>query len=157
MPDDPQPTPTPLPSQFARNVQQQSRLGVLRAALLNANVDARTVDQVVQHQEQQEVQIFDVAGWVAAIGLAPTLPYGPGQPPNTWAVDIVIHGIQPGTNNPTWDTIPEFLFPPNDPKYVPELARAQNFNLRAHIGYALAPGQPALIYSITIEKYPWPS
>jgi hypothetical protein len=136
MPGEPIPTPTGLASTaVVDQLKQKSQLSGLRAALQGQHIDPETIDTVVQQQAQAQAQIVNFGGRIENI-LQSADPLVPGNPPNFWYVRCKSTAPpDPDQLQQTPDRL-NFQFPPNDPKYLPELMRAQTNNLTVGILYA---------------------
>ena len=145
MPGSPTPTPSGLaPAPFVTplaTLQQRSRLVGLSEAMLKAGMSQATADQVVQQQAQTEAATVEAFFKVRTVGLAPSaLATGTAAsqsgsattPDLDWV--LVEELVQVGQDwRPPLLVI--FNFPPNDPKYLAELLRAQNNNLWVYVSF----------------------
>jgi len=108
-------------------LQQNSQLDALRAELLKANVPQATVDTVFKVVTLGLTpQNYNFYGYVDVLGTSVSL----GS-----FVGIRQSGFQPGVTTLPPDGYVIFHFPPNDPKYWAEFARAQNYHLRLQVSY----------------------
>jgi len=109
---------TPLSALSAADKEEQAK--VLREALKKANVPDATADQIVEEQNQ----------FVAFVGEV----YYTWTTPNY--TQVYLQTAYPGN-----DPVPfaKFQFPPNDPKYLSEILRADANNFRLHVTGRLYP------------------
>jgi hypothetical protein len=157
-PSTPPSEPTPLPASLSTSVQRQSRLLGLREALKYANVQPSTADKIVQQQTQIQVdefycyvtQVWTTQSFLVTGQLSQT-PTKATAPDTTW-----VHVGTPetvGIYRITRSVDADIYFPPNDPKYLNELVRAQNYGLRIFISLTGPPdGQSRIINYMFVER-----
>jgi hypothetical protein len=95
-------------------VVQQTWIQNLVASLKKAGVPDDTANQVAQEQSQQQIHLHAYVGFVDAITTVPGAQ-----------TTVFVTALDPYIN-PAYPSLYQFDFPPNDPKLLPELTRAQN-------------------------------
>jgi hypothetical protein len=116
--------------------QRQSQLRHLREAMRRANLPEDAIDQVVEDQ----TQTISYGGWVTSITF------------DDQRTEVQFGGEQGGII---------LYFPPNPPKYLQELIRAQSHpHLGVFMWLKISQESTPLILSLSIAldyPYPWPN
>ena len=137
-PDAP-PTQTMQPSILDR-VRQHVQLTGLREQLRKANVPDATANNVVNQTAQAQSSSIAFGCHVAQIGTTQDFAW----------VTIVRRLGEMGHPLQTYD----LLFPPNDPKYLAEFVRAQNYQFPIWLSLNMQPGQEPTIEYINVGAAP---
>jgi hypothetical protein len=134
------PTATPIPAQISAprsiidKIQQQAQMKGLLEALKKANVPDATATDAVNQAAQTQSQVRTISCHVSQIGTAADL---------TWVSVVRIGNPRQGEAPQATD----ILFPPNDPKYLAEFVRAQNYNLPIYLSLNEPSGQePTVVF-----------
>jgi hypothetical protein len=145
-------------------LQQGARAVGLREAMSRAGVSQATADQVALQQAQTEAATVEAFFKVRTLGLAPSaLATGTAAPQSGSATTpdltrvLVDQPLQQGVGEtreqrPSLHAI--FNFPPNDPKYLAELVRAQNNNLWVYVSFIFSAGFMANINYLHVSPDP---
>jgi hypothetical protein len=130
---------------FRQAMQQKSQEEILRRALKDAKVSDATANKIIAQQQQEQqtqqpthYQIFN--GYVGSVGTSST------------GTDVWLYGQASATQD--WRI--NFVFPPNDAKFISEFQRAQSHpHLWVGVRYTQEPGKVAMIYDIGVATdYP---
>src|SRR5258707_243552 len=153
MPDNTRPTATPSGLPSTGPVAPTRTLGPpaavqklwaqdLIASLKKAGVSDATANQVAQEQAQQQEHYYNIYGYVDTISTNAS----------TLTPDVVVL-FRRLTPDDRWNIPPVAVlsFPPNDPKFLPEFARTQNYyHLRIQLTVEAKPGSDMMVKQVAV-------